>query len=91
MDELLWDYDANSSYPSAMWDEIGIYPRIENCYAFTPDMNDKLVKKFNTGNFTKRSAILKINYYNPKNLIAQYLPVKSVKRKLKLIVWEMVI
>ena len=26
---LLWDYDANSLYPSAMWDEKSIYPRIE--------------------------------------------------------------
>ena len=28
-DELLWDFDAVSSYPSAMWDENSFYPRIE--------------------------------------------------------------
>ena len=26
---LLWDFDAVSLYPSAMWDESSIYPRIE--------------------------------------------------------------
>ena len=59
LDELLWSYDGNSIYPSAMWDENSIYPRIETGYAFTGDTNDELVEKFNTGNFTQGSAILK--------------------------------
>ena len=45
--QFLWDFDAVSLYPSAMWDENSIYPRIETGYAFTRDMNDELVKKFN--------------------------------------------
>ena len=57
---LLWDFDAVSLYPSAMWDEKSIYPRIETGCAFTLDMNDELVNKFNTGNFNRGSAILKI-------------------------------
>ena len=48
-----------------MWDENSIYPRIETRYAFTKDMNKKLPKKVNSGNFTQRSAKLKIKYYNP--------------------------
>ena len=60
-----------------MWDEKSIYPRIETGYAYTPDMNDELVNKFNTGNFNQGSAILKIKYYNPKNLIVQHLPIKE--------------
>ena len=44
---LLWDFDAVSLYPSAMWDEKSIYPRIETGYAFTRDMNDELVVNFN--------------------------------------------
>ena len=36
---LLWDFDAVSLYPSAMWDEKSIHPRIETGYAYTPDMN----------------------------------------------------
>ena len=57
-----------------MWDENSIYPRIETGYAFTEDMNNELVKKINTGNFTQGSAILKIKYYNARNLIVQHIP-----------------
>ena len=46
-------YGISSFYPSAMWDEKSVYPQIETGYAFTPDMNKKLVKKFNTGSFTQ--------------------------------------
>ena len=74
---LLWDFDAVSLYPSAMWCEKSIYPRIETGYAFTRNINDELVNKFNTGKINQRSAILKIKYYNPKNLIVQHLPVKE--------------
>ena len=64
-----------------MWDENSIYPRIETGYAFTRDMNDELVEKFNTDIFTQGSAFLKIKYYNPKNLIVQHLLLKKKKRK----------
>ena len=76
LDELLWDFDAVSLYPSAMWDENSIYPRIETGYVFTTEMNKNLVGKFNTGNYTQGSAILKIKKFNPKNLIVQHFPVK---------------
>ena len=33
LDDILWDSDAVSLYPSAMWDENSIYPRIETGYA----------------------------------------------------------
>ena len=48
-------------------------------------MNDELIEIFNTGNFTQGSAILKIKYYNPKNLIAQHLPVKEKEKKIDII------
>ena len=77
---LLWDFDAVSLYPSAIWDEKSIYLRIETGYAYTTDMNDDLLDKFNTGNFTQGSAILKTKYYNTKNLfdkkLVQHLPFK---------------
>ena len=41
-----------------MWGENNIYPRIETGFAFTPDMNKKLRKKFNTD--TKGNAIIKV-------------------------------
>ena len=81
---LLWDFDAVSLYPSAMWDEKSIYPRIETGYAYTGDMNDELVEKFNNQTFTQGSAILKIKYYNPKNLIVQHLPVKEKEKKIEI-------
>ena len=49
-------------------------------YAFTTDMNDELVEKFNTQTFNQGSAISKIKYYNPKDLIVQHIPVNE-KRK----------
>ena len=45
LNDILWDFDAVSLYPSAMSDERSFYPRTETGYAFTPDMNDELVKK----------------------------------------------
>ena len=87
LNELLCDYDAVSLYPSAtsaMWDEKSTYSRIETGYADTKDMNNELVDEFNNGNFTKGSAILRIRYYNPKNLIFQHLPVKKREKKIEI-------
>ena len=81
---LLWNFDAVSLYPSALWDKNSIYPRIETGYSFNKDMNDELVEKFNTGNFTKGSAVFRIKYYNPKNLIVQHLPVKEKEKKIEI-------
>ena len=93
-DDLLMAFDATSLYPSAMYDINSIYPRIETGYAFTSDMNDKLVKVFNNQTFTKldsafvpseermASAILKIKYYNPPDIVLQHLPVIAKKRNI---------
>ena len=67
-----------------MWDEVSIYPRIETGYAYTRDMNEELVNKFNTGNFNQGSAILKIKYYNPKDLVVQHLPIKEKVNKMEI-------
>ena len=83
--DLIWDFDAVSFYPSAMSNPKSIYPRIETVYAFTPDMNDELVEKYNNQTFTQGSAILKITYYNPKLLIVQHLPVKERERNIEII------
>ena len=53
------DFDATSFYPSAMWVEESIYPRIETGYANTKDMSDELVEKFNTNNFNQGSVNIK--------------------------------
>ena len=82
--ELLWDFNATSLYPSAMWDEKSIYPRIETGYSFTRDMNKFLVHRFNNQTFTQGYAILKIKYYNPKNLIVQHIPIKEKEKKIEI-------
>ena len=84
LNDLLWDFDCTSLYPSAMWDKSSIYPKLETRYAFTPDMNDELVEKFNNQTFTQGSAILKIKYYNLQNLIVQHLPVKEKVNKIEI-------
>ena len=56
--DLFWDFDAVSLYLSATSDEKLTSPGRETGHAFTPDMRDELVKKFNEGNFTQGSAIL---------------------------------
>ena len=85
LDELLWDFDAVSLYPSAMWDENSIYLRIETRCAFTPNMNKKLVKKFKTGNFTQGRAFSKIKYHNPGELVVHNLPSKEREEKVEII------
>ena len=64
-----------------MSDPKSIYPKIETGYAFEKHMNNELVKNFNNQAFSQGSAILKIKYYNPKDLIVQHLPVKEKQKK----------
>ena len=74
------DYDATSLYPSAMCDDISVYPKIEAGFDFKPDMNDVYVETSNIQTFNQdgdESAILRIKDYNPLNLIFEHLPVKE--------------
>ena len=56
-------YDGISLYPSAMWDENSVYPKIESGFSFAPHMNDVYVEAFNNETFNEdgdESAILTI-------------------------------
>ena len=78
------DFDASSLYPSAMWDEKSVYPKIETGFAFKPHMNDVYVEAFNNQTFNEdgdESAILTIKYHNPPDLIFQHLPIKEKVKK----------
>ena len=80
------DFDATSLYPSAMWDEKSVYPKIETGFAFKPHMNDVYVEAFNNQSFNEdgdESAILTIKYHNPQDLIFQHLPVKEKVKKIE--------
>ena len=74
------DFDATSLYPSALWDENSVYPKIETGFAFKPHMNNVYVDAFNNQTFNQdgdESAIIRIKYYNPPDLIFQHFPVKE--------------
>ena len=78
------DFDATSLYPSAMWVENNVYPKIETGFAFKPHMNTTFVDAFNNQTFNEdsdESAILTIKYYNPPDLIFQQLPIKEKVKK----------
>ena len=80
------DFDATSLYPSAMWDENSVYPKIEIGFAFKPHMNDVYVEAFNNQTFNEdgdESGILTIKFYNPPDLIFQHLPVKEKVEKIE--------
>ena len=58
------DYDATSLYPSAMWDQNSVYPKIETGFAFKPHMNDIYEQAFNNQTFNQggdESAVLTKN------------------------------
>ena len=81
---VMMDFDATSLYPSAMSNEKSVYPKIETGFAFRPHMNDVYIESFNFQSFNQdgnASAILKIKYYNPPNLIFQHLPIKKKVEK----------
>ena len=81
--ETQMGYDANSLYPSAMWDKNSRYPEIETGFAFQPDMNDVYVEALNNQKFNEggdESAILTIKYYNPPDLIFQHLSKEKFKK-----------
>ena len=82
-DDVMMDFDATSLYLSAIWVENSVYPKIETGFAFKPHMNKTFVDAFNNQTFNQdgdESAILRIKYYNPPDLIFQHL---SVKEKVK--------
>ena len=79
--DLFWDFDAVSLYPFAMSIEKKNYPKIETGYAFTKDVNDEIVEKFNNQTFKQASAFSKIKYYNPKILGVQHITVKGKVNK----------
>ena len=86
LNDVMMDFDATSFYPSAMWDETSVYPRMESGFAFKPHMNNVYVEAFNNQTFNQdgdETAILKTKYYNPRNLIFQQLPVKEKVKKIE--------
>ena len=83
------NFDAKSWYPSAMYDENNICPKIETGYAFETHMIDISGKVFNNKAFIQRGndrAIFENKNQSPANFKFQHLPInaknenKEVKR-----------
>ena len=58
----MMDFDVTSLYPSAKYDGISVYPKVQNGFAFKLYMNDVCVEGFKNQWFTQNgneSAILK--------------------------------
>ena len=80
LNDVMMDFDATILYPSAMWDENSVYPKIENGFAVTQHMKNIYVEAFNNQTFNQdgnESAILRLKHYNPPSLIFQHLPIKE--------------
>ena len=78
--DVMMDFDATSLYPSAMWDENSVYPKIESGFVFKPHINKTYVEAFNNQTFNQNgdeSSILRTKYYKRRDLIFQHLPVKE--------------
>ena len=74
------DFDALSSYPSAMLGQNSVYPKIEGGFCFKPDMKNAYVEEFKNQTFNQdgnESAVLRIKYYKPPDLIFQNLQVTA--------------
>ena len=72
------DFDATTLYPSAMWDEKSVFPKIETGFAFKPHMNKSYLEAFKNQKFNQdgdESALLRMKDYNPPDLIFQHPPV----------------
>ena len=85
VNDVMMDFDATSLYPSAMWDEKSVYPKIESGFAFKPHMNNVYVEAFNNQTFNEdgdESAILKKNIII---LLILYINISQLKKKLKML------
>ena len=78
--DVMMDFHATSLYPSAMWDESSVYPKLETAFAFKPEMKKTYVNAFNNQTFNEdgdEPAILRIKQYHPPDIIFEHLPVKE--------------
>ena len=86
LNDVMMEFDATSLYRSGMWDEKSVRPKIEIGFAFKQHMNSFYVQKFKNQTFIQdgnESAILKLNNYNPPDLIFQHLPVNGTDKNIE--------
>ena len=80
------DVDSNSLYPSALWDENSVYPKMATAFVFKPYMNDEYVEALNNQTFNEggdKFAKLTIKNYNPPDVIFKHLPFTEKVKKIE--------
>ena len=85
--DVVMCFDATSLYPSAMYDNESVYPKIGRGFAFKVNMNFIYVEIFSNQTFNQdgnESAILKIKCYNPRDLIFEFFPVKEKGKNIEI-------
>ena len=76
----MMDPNATSFYPSAIWDELSVDPKLDIGSACEHYMNNIHVEAFSNRTFKQdgnENAISKIKLSNPPNPILQHLPVNE--------------
>ena len=79
------DFDATSLYPSVMYDENLVYPKIESGFAFKLHMKEIYVKSFIDQIFNQdgdKPTLVKTKKCKPGILVFQHLPVKEKAKKI---------
>ena len=80
------DFVATSLYHSATWVRNSLYPKIETGFTFKPLLNDVYIEAFINQSFNQdgnESQLLRINFYNPPNLIFQYILIRRKFKKIE--------
>ena len=82
LNDVMMDFDVKSLYPSAMWDENSVFLnwKLESGFALKPHKKKNCGDAFINQTFNQdgnESAILKMKYYNPPDLIFEHLPIKE--------------
>ncbi|ESO85521.1 hypothetical protein LOTGIDRAFT_155008 [Lottia gigantea] len=73
----LMAFDANGLYPLVMSDLDSEYPKAESGRPFLPEENKEFVELFNEQKFRPRTAILKVWFEYPTNMLFQPIPSKD--------------
>ena len=84
--DIMKVFIATFLYPSTMWAENSVYPKIETGFVFKPHMIENCVDAFNNQTFNQdgsESGILRTKYYNTYDLIFQCLPNEEKGKKIE--------
>ena len=92
LNEVGMIFDATSSYPSAMWDENSVLPKIETGFAFKPRLNNIFVEAFNKQTFNQDGDEITILKKSIEIHLIWYFNIYRLRRKLKILrltEWEL--